>query len=822
MANNNKDQLVQKDFPYPPAGNFKPDNYNQEVKAAILAAGMPKEGNANLASILRKQYGYLIDEEGNLQGRAGDINPETGDKYPFLVRDKQRVSMPLAEKVRKDYPQLPKWMGFFQDLDDFSIKILKFWQWNRNQKTKEKTKAALRLLRESKLNAPSANNNETRNFIPVPGSSTGATMASGSAPNPNTKQVSKFTSKEGILASRKLPDLNDLPKAKFPTSYPEGQEGDKVKLACENLPRQYRFCESLVEQTKSLTNQELVKFWEEKLIINESLSLKHLEPEAESILERYGPDTRGWNHVNRNAKKPSTTGNPDDDIQLLMHATSGKKRSATTDQPGKGKFVPKNREIQKDLSEEQKKLVLHIKPKREAVKQTFSEADWKNVCDTLFSAMMTKEDANQFGDVMVKEPKLDKKGHGFILCKDQTGLNWLLSLAKESLVSTECYQGNYKPRANLRVKLTGFHGGDPVNILKKSLGMSGIYCRYPDEIKISKITTISGNGRVADFNLNQKDIEEIGAYREVHQKNSLHLFAPIFFYIILSNGKEDNWVPKNQKTTTMAKALSAKDHENKNPIEEINNISLGDDDDDNNDNANTSIDLNILEHSEDEEVIEEDEDEEMKENDPSNPPKKTRSDPDRWAAEDPLKEDQGDRYVNSNLNHSSHNKNIAIPNKQAKSLSEFSAKERKRKRTTQEKEICLSFSRMAPKPPMMIPEQKFGTNLFSGPKIPTEFYRNQNGSGNSLKQQITYNATKSKDFNALNVNNSPKSQISFNTAESKDSNEINEKEHTKNNEKLSLESRMGRNLSSGPITGNEKQETAFERGFSQFLKNFIP
>ena len=185
MANNNKDQLAQKDFPYPPAGNFKPDNYNQEVKEAILAAGMPKEGNANLASILRKQYGYLIDEEGNLQGRAGDINPETGDKYPFLVRDKQRVSMPLAEKVRKDYPQLPKWMGFFQDLDDFSIKILKFWQWNRQQKIKEKTKAALRLLRESKLNAPSANNNETRNFIPVPGSSTGATMASGPAPNPN-------------------------------------------------------------------------------------------------------------------------------------------------------------------------------------------------------------------------------------------------------------------------------------------------------------------------------------------------------------------------------------------------------------------------------------------------------------------------------------------------------------------------------------------------------------------------------------------------------------------------------------------------------------
>ena len=104
----------------------------------------------------------------------------------------------------------------------------------------------------------------------------------------------------------------------------------------------------------------------------------------------------------------------------------------------------------------------------------------------------------------------------------------------------------------------------------------------------------------------------------------------------------------------------------------------------------------------------------MEENDPSNPSKKPRSNPDDWAADDPLKENQGERYVNSNLNHSLHNKTIAIPNKQAKSLSEFSAEERKRKRTTQEKGICLlSFSRMAPRPPMMIPEQKFGTNLFS-------------------------------------------------------------------------------------------------------------
>jgi hypothetical protein len=137
----------------------------------------------------------------------------------------------------------------------------------------------------------------------------------------------------------------------------------------------------------------------------------------------------------------------------------------------------------------------------------------------------------------------------------------LLNLAKESLKSAECYQGNYTPRANLRVKHLGIHGSDPVNLLKISLGMSGITCRYPDEIKISKITTINANGRVADFHLKKKDIEEIGTYRKVHQKNFLHLFVPIFFYIILPNGKEDKWEPKNQKTTNMAQAPSAKDHE---------------------------------------------------------------------------------------------------------------------------------------------------------------------------------------------------------------------------------------------------------------------
>jgi hypothetical protein len=74
----------------------------------------------------------------------------------------------------------------------------------------------------------------------------------------------------------------------------------------------------------------------------------------------------------------------------------------------------------------------------------------------------------------------------------------------------------------------------------------------------------------------------------------------------------------------------------------------------------------------------------------------------------------------------------------------------------------------------MIPEHKFGANLSSGPNNSTEFSRNQNGSGNSLKQQISYNATKSKDSEVINETNSLKQQISFNTAESKDSNETNE------------------------------------------------
>jgi hypothetical protein len=49
-----------------------------------------------------------------------------------------------------------------------------------------------------------------------------------------------------------------------------------------------------------------------------------------------------------------------------------------------------------------------------------------------------------------------------------------------------------------------------------------------------------------------------------------------------------------------------------------------------------------------------------------------------------------------------------------------------------------------------------------------------------------------------------------NTKESKDSNVINDKNHTKNNEKfprLTLNTGNGTNLSSRPITGNDKQET---------------
>ena len=242
-----------------------------------------------------------------------------------------------------------------------------------------------------------------------------------------------------------------------------------------------------------------------------------------------------------------------------MQASGSIKRTATSDKPGKGSFVPKNREIPKDLSEEQAKPVLHIRPKRESAIKVFSETDWKNICSTLFSAMMLRGDAHQYGDVMINGPKLDKKGQGFILCKDQNGLNWLLNLAKESLKSAECYQGNYAPRANLRVKFLGMHEGDPVTLLKTSLKMSGISSRYPDEIKISKVTPISASGRVVDFNLNKKDMEEIGTYRELQKKNTLLLFTQIPFHILLPDGKEDNWEPKGNNNK--AQAPSAKSQE---------------------------------------------------------------------------------------------------------------------------------------------------------------------------------------------------------------------------------------------------------------------
>ena len=242
-----------------------------------------------------------------------------------------------------------------------------------------------------------------------------------------------------------------------------------------------------------------------------------------------------------------------------MQASGSIKRTATSDKPGKGSFVPKNREIPKDLSEEQAKPVLHIRPKRESAIKVFSETDWKNICSTLFSAMMLREDAHQYGDVMINGPKLDKKGQGFILCKDQNGLNWLLNLAKEALKSAECYQGNYAPRANLRVKFLGMHKGDPVTLLKTSLKMSGISSRYPDEIKIRKVTPISASGRVVDFNLNKKDMEEIGTYRELQKKNTLLLFTQIPFHILLPDGKEDNWEPKGNNN--MVQALSAKSQE---------------------------------------------------------------------------------------------------------------------------------------------------------------------------------------------------------------------------------------------------------------------
>ena len=806
-------------FPYPPEGVFKPETYSQEVKVAIMDAGKPKEGNTELAAILKKEYGYLIDEDGYIQGRSQDqINPETGVKYPFLTHKNKRVTMPLNERLLKEHAHMPKWTGYFKDMDDFCIRILMYWNWYRHQKIKEKKKEKAKLTRDQKLTAKNANNNENQNFLGFSSSSAEANMASGSAQNgqgPSTK-VSNPNNIRGIPASKKIPDLIDLPKAIFPSKYPEGQEGDELELACKNLSREYRHCESLAALTKSLNNEELIKFWRDLLITNESLSLKDYEQEAESLRDRYSPDQRGWEHINKkNTSKQPTTNKKPDEAQPIMQASGSIKRTATSDKPGKGSFVPKSREIPKDLSEEQAKPVIHIRPKKESPTKVFSETDWKNICSTLFSAMMLREDAHQYGDVMINGPKLDKKGQGFILCKDQNGLNWLLNLAKESLKSAECYQGNYAPRANLRVKFLGMHEGDPVTLLKTSLKMSGISCRYLDEIKMSKVTPISASGRVVDFNLNKKDMEEIGTYRELQKKNTLLLFTQIPFHILLSDGKEDNWEPKGNNKT--AQALSAKSQEKETPIIDLVN-----------ENAEGLENLEILEKSqiedEDEEMdeaeiqreLESDSDPEM-ENEASvvHPAKKTKqstNDEHRWANDDPKNDytsmidyDPKDPLRLNNLSsnryvYSNHLTNNIIPKKQANNLHVFIAKKRRRKQATQEKEICLlSFSRMAPTPPdqpgtgtnqdenasMMFSEREFNENMSMRSKISTEFSTDLNGPGNSQKTSLNMssNTMKSKESDVIDNNKCTKNnsqKTSSNIVESKDYNAIDDKNYQLN------------------------------------------
>ena len=810
-------------FPYPPEGAFKPGTYSQEVKAAIMNAGKPKEGNTELAAILKKEYGYLIDEDGYIQGRSQDqTNPETGVKYPFLTYNNQRVTMPLNERLLKEHAHMPKWTGYFKDMDDFCIRMLRYWNWMRHQKIKEKKKEKAKSIRDQKLNAPNANNNENRDFVRFSSLSAEANMASGSAQNGqgSSTKVSNPNNIGGILASKKIPDLIDLPKVTFPSKYPEGQEGDELELACENLSREYRHCESLVALTKSLTNEELIKFWRDLLITNESLSLKDYEQEAESLRDRYSPDQRGWEHINKkNTSRQTPSNKKPDEAQPIMHASGSIKRTATSDKPGKGSFVPKNREIPKDLSGEQAKPVLHIRPKKESAAKVFSESDWKNICSTLFSAMMLRDDAHQYGDVMINGPKLDKKGQGFILCKDQNGLNWLLNLAKESLKSADCYQGNYAPRANLRVKFLGMHEGDPVTLLKTSLKMSGISCRYPDEIKISKVTPISASGRVVDFNLNKKDMEEIGSYRELQKKNTLLLFTQIPFHILLPDGKEDNWEPKGNNT---AQALSAKSQEKETPIIDLVNEK----------NAEDLESLKILGHSEIEDDDEEMDEEEIQrelESDsdagmgneasevhPAKKPKQTtNNDENRWADDipkndyasmvdfdpsDPLRLNNlsGNRYVYPN--HLTNNKTKVTPKKQANNLHVFTAKKRRRKKATQEKEICLlSFSRMAPKLPdqpgtgsnqdenasMMFSEREFNENMSVRSKISIEFSTDLNGQGNSQKTSlnITSNTTESKDSDAIDNNECTKNnsqKTSSNIVESKDYNVIDDKNYQPN------------------------------------------
>ena len=101
------------------------------------------------------------------------------------------------------------------------------------------------------------------------------------------------------------------------------------------------------------------------------------------------------------------------------------------------------------------------------------------------------------------------------------------------------------------------------------------------------------------------------------------------------------------------------------------------------------------------------------------------------------------------------------------------------------------------------------TNSPSGPRLSNESSRNQNGSGNSLKHKISYNATKSKDSEVTNETNLQKQQTSLDTVESKDSKVTNENERTKNNEKssrLTLDPGTGKNLYSKSNNGQDEQE----------------
>ena len=742
-------------IPYPPEGPFKPEAYNPEVKAAIMAAGIPKEGNAELAAILKKNFGYIISEEGYIQGRFED--PTNPGKYPYLQNIKgQRVTMPTPERVLKDHAQLPKWTGYFKDKEDFCNRILSYWKWLRHQKEKEKKRRNRELLREFQLNAQSANNNGPSappNFIQFNPRSAGASMASGTTQNsqgPSTStKVSNSKIGGGILASKKITDLNNLPKVTFPSEYPTDQDGDDLRLKCENLPRHFRYCESLVNLTKSLENDKLIEFWKDILITNQNLSLKDYQQEAESIKDRYLQDPNGWKHLNKEAPNNNPNAKNTDEAQPELQATGSRKRAATSDKPGKSSFVPRNREIFKGFTEEQKKLVIFIKPKKESTAKGWSESDWQNITQTLFTVMMSKEDAEQHGDIIVNH-RLDKNGQGFIICSDQNGLDWLLTLAKETLKSAECYQANFAPKANLRVRLLDMHQGDPVHLLKKALQMSKISFRYLEGIEVSRVTPLKPNGRVVDYCINKKDLEELKVQREIRKTNTLKLFSKIPFNIILPNGKEDNWTPAKEPVI----------------------IDLG-----NEVNSVGFEGLNLESETEEtEEVMEEaeihnqlelssDEDLDEKALD-GRPAKKQKTIPAELWNEDPneqtptkqtpeeefapptpkdLKDPLGleklseNRYVK--LNKNSNNK----IKKQDKNVDIFAAKNLKRKRTTQEKEICLlSFSRMAPKPPdpsgigrskinqKILSEQKSGDN--QSPKLDQMAFSRQKSDENKIRR----------------------------------------------------------------------------------------